>query len=192
MIAGAGEAFTLQGAEYDGDLYEPGEVFGYYARGDNVGVALYRAGGTGTLIGSSAGVLYKGNGRYVHDRGTQKTVKKQGTPYAYNDSLYRLTGTGNYVPIGVTLYNEGTDFPYYPGDGVGGYLRGDDVDDVYYEGDTVNLQGSEYENSVFLNGGYRTVTLQGEMTSEKLHIPGQAVTLNPAQVTTQSVTALTV
>lgn len=181
----------MQGAEYDGDLYEPGEVFGYYARGDNVSTALYYAGGSGTLIGSSAGTLYKGNGKYVHDRGTQKTVKKQGTPYAYNGSLYRLTGAGNYVPISATLYNEGTDFSYYPGDGTSGYLRGDDVDDVYYEGNTVKLQGQEYDKTVFLSGGYHEVTLQGEKTTRKLHIPGQAVTLTPAQVTTESVTALT-
>ena len=128
----------------------------------------------------------------MHDRGTQKTVKKQGTPYAYNGSLYRLTGTGNYVPISATLYNEGTDFSYYPGDGASGYLRGNDVDDVYYEGDTVRLQGSEYENTVFLSGGYKTVTLQGEANSTKLYREGQAVTLVPAKVTTESVSALTV
>lgn len=124
----------------------------------------------------------------MRDRGNKVTVTKQGTKYG--GTLYFKSGD-TYYQVSSTLYYAGTSEDYYDGTGERGYLRGDEVDDVYYKGNTVRLRGSEYENTVFLNGGYHEVTLQGEKTTRKLHIPGQAVTLTPAQVTTESVTALT-
>ena len=184
----AGTEFTLQGEEHEGDLYEEGEEFGYYARGSNVSVALYQAGSTGTLIGSSAGTLYKGNGGYITGRGDSVSVTKQGIKYG--GTLYFKSGD-TYYTVSSTLYYAGTTETYYKGNGSSGYLRGTSVTDAYYKGNTVSLQGAEYENTVFLSGGYKTVTLQGEKISKKLYEEGQAATLSPAEVTTQSVTALT-
>ena len=158
---------------------------------DNVGSVAKRGNG------HSSEKFYKGNGGYVYGRGTKKTVKKQGTPYAYNGSLYRLTGTGNYVPISATLYNEGTDFEYYPGDGTSGYLRG------------TSVQAIEYDGTLYEDGGVHTYALYKRVSKNlyaagltvsypnykkytgKLYDAGQPATLTPATVAFQSVTALT-
>ena len=184
-----GTEFSLQGKEYDDDIYEEGEEFGYYARGDNVAVALYQAGASGTLIGESAGTLYKGNGGYVYGRGTQVSVTEQGAAYTSN-KLYISTG-GTYRELTQTLYTAGSPKTYYKGDGTTGYLRGTSVTDAYYKGNAVKLQGEEYENSVFLSGGYKKVTLQGKKISKKLYEEGRTVTLSPAVVTTQDMIVLT-
>lgn len=117
------------------------------------------------------------------------TVTKQGTKYG--GTLYYKSGD-TYYQLSSAMYYAGTSADYYDGTGPSGYLRGSSVSGVYYEGDSVKLQGEEYENTVFLSGGYKTVTLQGRKISSKLHRGGQAVTLVPAKVTTESITALTV
>lgn len=178
----------MQGEAYSGELYAPGEEFGYYARGNNVNVALFQAGASGTLIGDSAGTLYMGNGGYITGRGSSVTVTKQGAKY--NGTLYYKSGD-TYYPLSSTMYWAGSSETYYTGNGSSGYLRGTSVSDVYYKGNTVKLQGEEYENTVFLSGGYKTVTLQGDAITEKLYKEGRAATLSPAEVKTQSVTALT-
>lgn len=180
----------------------------YYKRGSNVTVGLYQAGSKGTLIGSSAGTLYKGNGTAVrqigdsHTRYKRSSSKKTLQGSQVTRTLYYRNTSGEYTEIGYDVYQAGTSSIYEAVEGAtyydaGGYVypRGDSVTGVYYAGNEVTLQGAEYTSTVFLSGGSETVTLQGEAYPDKVYGAGVSYTtddiLNPARITTKEVTALT-
>lgn len=202
-----GTEFQLQGDEHAGTLYVEDEynvysvikqpstpyLTSYYVEDENNV-------GSVNIIGTAhtSKTRYKGNGSYIYGRGSTVTLTKQGTAYAYNGSLYRLTGTGNYVAVGVDLYNAGTSVTYYQGNGTSGYLRGDEVEAIDYDG------------TLYENGGTHTYSLYKKVTrnlyeagstetfpmynkySEKVYDKGKTVTLYPAVVTAENVNALTV
>lgn len=216
------------GNQYDGNIYAKGStktVYAYMPVSDR----LYKAGARKTVQGYSpygdvytagtpvakigtahySDTFYRGNGKYVHDRGSQKSQRMQGDLYEYNSTLYRLTSSNTYVKVGVDLYRAGNTLYYYPGDGSSGYLRGSEVDAIEYDGVLYEEGTTIKPVGLKVSGLYRaddnenwTYTPIGSIVSnmyqrnpeddETFDTVGSRLSLKAAEVTIQNVTALTV
>lgn len=159
---------------------------------DNVGSVRLR----GTA--HSSGTLYKGNGSYIYGRGSAVTVTPVGSQYTRQ--LYYQSGEDSYtaLPSSVVLYTAGSSVTYYKGNGSSGYLRGDSVDAIEYDG-TLYEDGGEHKYTLY-NKVSKTLYAAGSTKtfpaykpySGKVYDAGQTVTFNAAEFEIETVTGLTV
>lgn len=203
MLAGAGSGITLQGSERTG-LYvedennfysvvkQPSSAYltSYYVEDENnVGSVQLR----GTAHTSTT--RYKGNGSYIYGRGDSVSVNKRGAQYS--NALYIKNGD-TYSRISVSLYYDGGSETYYKGNGSSGYLRG------------TSVQAIDWDGTLYESGGTHTYPLYTKVSKNlyaagsavtfpaykkydgKVYDAGQTAVIAPAEIETQSVTALTV
>lgn len=140
----------------------------------------------------SSTTRYKGNGSYVTDRGDEVTryviTQTYSSAYTYSDGVYTPIGT-------VYKIQSGT---YYRGNGTSGYLRGSSVQAIDYDGKLYEDGGThtyplytKVSKTLYAAGSTRTFPAY-KAYSGKVYDAGQKITLSPAEVETQSVTALTI
>lgn len=144
----------------------------------------------GDQYNASTNVYTRSNGVYCYET-SAVSVKTQGSAYTSN-KLYISTG-GVYRELTQTLYTAGSTKTYY----------------TRSNGDT-RYETEKIETPLYLDGGTHTYSLFNKVSktlyaagstvtypaykahSGKLYDAGQAVTFSPAEIETQSVTALTV
>lgn len=174
------QATRVQGAEYTGVLYEPGEVRSIRQQGTRFDTALFYAGAQKTV--ALQGSQYYG----AYEDGGEETVTLQGSEYT--GSLYDYAGN----LITIALFRQGGNRTFYKrGSGISEPLYRDGGKLTYTE------QGEEYTGVLHEPGSLIEIAEQGAMLEVPLFNEGAAYSgglytnFKPATITLRDVTALT-
>lgn len=190
--------FTLQGAAHVGDLYvedednfysvvRQGALFltGYYVE-DEENVGSYRK-----LGGQYEDSVYTRSNGATRYKTSSVTVTVQGAQYTAN-KLYISTG-GVYRELTQKLYVAGSEKKYYTRSGGVYCYETEEVDTPLYEDGGTGTYPLYVRRTKNLYEAGNTVTFPAYKKYDgKLYDKGRAMTLQPASVLTQDVTALTV
>lgn len=180
------QATTIQGAEYDGTLYEPGSSVTYTPIGDSF---------TGVAASATETKTYKLRGDATTKTlytTSSVTITKQGSKCPYD--LYYKSSSGAYISMGATMYYGGSDVTYYT------RSKYADAGDLYESGGsaTVTVITEEYDGLLYKPGTPTTIKKQGDRCEAALYRDGTKYSgglytnFKPASIETQNVTALTV
>lgn len=199
MLAGVGTQFMIQGALHSGTLYVEDEnnfyscikqpsspyLTSYYVEDeDNIGSVKK----LGSQYNDDTDLYTRSNGVTCY---TTSSVTVTPIGAKYPNTLYIKNGT-TYSPISVSLYYAGSEKTYYTrSNGATRYTTTKVSTPLYTDGGTHTYTlYNRVSKNLYAAGS--TVTYPAyKAYSGKLYDAGKAAVISPAEITTQSVTALT-
>ena len=200
VVAGAGSGITLLGSEHAGLYVEDEDNFysvvkqpssasltSYYVEDEN-NVGSVRK--VGTQYNASTNLYVRSDGVECYET-ESVSVTKQGSAYTSN-KLYISTG-GVYRELGQTLYTAGSTKTYYTrSNGAKRYTTTLVEVPLYTDGGVHTYPMYTKKNKTLYESGSTVTYPAYKKYSGKVYDAGKTVTIAPAEIETQSVTALTV